>query len=306
MDTFSEPYTRQEDASSLEDVRAAVSQLEYAQRAKGVALSGRIVHVVHYLPVISAITNKSGSSLLSPPVTPEPRVSPSSMDYPERRPLSTEPVWTLGPRSGHAAMISGIRSLSTTHEQVIIGWTGDIETGVEGQTIPTDSLTDTDKKALEDSLELYKNNEHEEGSKPIIYKAVWLKDRIAHAHYEGYCKQSESSLSLFMRATGILICHDSKPSGLYFTICSGKMLRQNVPPMTRIGRPMSSPTQLLRKLFSLCTAPVTLSGFTTTTCCLFQGFSVSWCQTLTLASLRILRFPVLKYFGVYRVGASMQ
>ncbi|KAF8499502.1 glycosyltransferase family 20 protein [Gautieria morchelliformis] len=190
MDTFSEPYTRQEDASSLEDVRATVSHLEYAQGAKGVALSGRIVHVVHYLPVVSAITNKSGSSLLSPPVTPEPRVSPPSVDSPERRPLSTEPLWTLGPRSGHAAMISGIRSLSTTHEQVIIGWTGDIETGMEGQTIPTDSLTDTDKKALEDSLHQYKNNEHEEGSKPIIYKAVWLKDRIAHAHYEGYCKQT--------------------------------------------------------------------------------------------------------------------
>ena len=30
-------------------------------------------------------------------------------------------------RQGHTAMISGIRSLSATHEQIIIGWTGDIE-----------------------------------------------------------------------------------------------------------------------------------------------------------------------------------
>ncbi|RDB27027.1 Alpha,alpha-trehalose-phosphate synthase [UDP-forming] A [Hypsizygus marmoreus] len=36
------------------------------------------------------------------------------------------PAWTLAPRYGHAAMISGIESLSSTHEQLIIGWTGDI------------------------------------------------------------------------------------------------------------------------------------------------------------------------------------
>ena len=44
-------------------------------------------------------------------------------------------------------MISGIRSLLATHEQVIIGWTGDIEIGMEGHTIPTDYLTDTDRKS---------------------------------------------------------------------------------------------------------------------------------------------------------------
>jgi trehalose 6-phosphate synthase/phosphatase len=193
MDTFSEPYTRLEDASSLEDVRAAVSQLEHAHSAKGVALSGRIVHVVHYLPVVSTFTNNSCSLLLSPPVTPEPRVSPPSMDASENGSVSTEPLWTLGTRSGHAAMISGIRSLSTTHEQVIVGWTGDIELGADGQTIPTDSLTDADRKALEDALQRYQSSEQEEGSKLMSYKAVWLKDKIAHAHYEGYCKQSESS-----------------------------------------------------------------------------------------------------------------
>lgn len=193
MDTFSEPYTRQEDASSLEDVRATVSQLEQAHVAKGVALSGRIIHVVHYLPVVSTFTSKSGSLLLSPPVTPEPRASPLCMGSRDKHPFSIEPQWTLGHRSGHSAMISGIRSLSATHEQVIVGWTGDIEIGTEGQTIPTDTLSDVDKQVLEETLEQYQSCEQDEGSKPLVYKAVWLPDKIAHAHYERYCKQSESS-----------------------------------------------------------------------------------------------------------------
>lgn len=193
MDTFCEPYTRQEDANSLEDVRAAVSQLEQAHITNGEPLSGRIVHVIHYLPVVSAITNKSGSLLLSPPATPERIPSPPSINPLERTvPVSAETLWSLGPRSGHSAMISGIKSLSATHEQVIIGWTGDIEIGTDGQTIPTDSLNDADRIALEDALEHYKINEQEEGAKPTTYKAVWLKDKIAHAHYEGYCKQSAS------------------------------------------------------------------------------------------------------------------
>ncbi|KAF8591323.1 glycosyltransferase family 20 protein [Ramaria rubella] len=188
MDTFSEPYTRQEDASSLEDVRAAVHQLEQAQMAKGVTLSGRIIHVVHYLPIISTL-NKTGSLLPSPPVTPPPS-TPPSLDIPGSLPLPTSPLWTLGPRSSHDAMVSGIRSLSSSHEQVLVGWTGDIEVGTEGQTVPTDSLTDADKAALEDALSQYKGNELEEGCKPPVYKPVWLKDKIAHEHYEGYCKHT--------------------------------------------------------------------------------------------------------------------
>lgn len=298
MDTFSEPYTRLEDASSLQDVRAAVSQLEQAHGAKGVALSGRIVHVVHYLPVVSTFTNQSGSSLLSPPVTPEPRPSPADMDTPESLPEPMKPLWTLGPRSGHAAMISGIRSLSSTHEQVIVGWTGDIEVGIDGQTIPTDSLTDTDRKTLEDALKQYQSSEHEEGAKSMIYKAVWLKDKIAHAHYEGYCKQSESSLT----PRGIHITGKTfKLFGLYFTISSGKMSRQNVHPTTQTGRPMSSPTQLLRKLYYLCASLVILSGSMITTFYLSQKFSVRWFPMLTLDSLRIPLSLALKYSAVYPV-----
>jgi hypothetical protein len=40
---------------------------------------------------------------------------------------SSSPRWSLSGRQGHTAMTSGIRSLSATHEQFIIGWTGDIE-----------------------------------------------------------------------------------------------------------------------------------------------------------------------------------
>ena len=194
MDIFSEPYTRKEDASSLDDVRAAVRQLELTHKAQGIALSGRIIHVVHYLPIISTLTNKSGSALLSPPHTPEPRPPPSNRNPPAVPPLSTDPLWTLGPRSGHTALISGINSLSATHPQVVVGWTGDIEVGTEHHTIPTDSLSDAHKEALEQAFSEYRSNEQEECSNPVVYKPVWLKDKTAHEHYEGYCKHSESPL----------------------------------------------------------------------------------------------------------------
>ena len=35
--------------------------------------------------------------------------------------------WSLSVRQGHSAMTSGIRSLSTTYEQFVIGWVGDVE-----------------------------------------------------------------------------------------------------------------------------------------------------------------------------------
>jgi len=52
-------------------------------------------------------------------------------------------------------MISGIRSLSTTHEQLIIGWTGDIETGTPGERVPTSSISQEDKDSLKDALAIY-------------------------------------------------------------------------------------------------------------------------------------------------------
>ncbi len=64
------------------------------------------------------------SGVLSPPRTPEFKESESLT-------LSStggnsDVKWKLQARRGHTAMISGMRSLSSTHEQIVIAWTGDI------------------------------------------------------------------------------------------------------------------------------------------------------------------------------------
>lgn len=125
MDSFSEPYTRQGDDISIDQVRANIRLLEDQHRASGIPLSGRVLHVCHYLPVAATLNTRAG--VPSPPPTP-----PADDADPLRKgSAASAPVWTLAPRYGHAAMISGIRSLSSTHEQVIVGWTGDIHVSIE-------------------------------------------------------------------------------------------------------------------------------------------------------------------------------
>ncbi|KAJ3000118.1 hypothetical protein NUW54_g6836 [Trametes sanguinea] len=111
-------------------------------------------------------------------------------------------------RYGHSAMVSGIDSLATTHEQIVIGWTGDIQassaaqppvatavssdpSGLPTSKVATSSLTEEDKKELETMLEEYKSRDEPENGKKIHYVPVWLDDKDAHGHYDGYCKQSE-------------------------------------------------------------------------------------------------------------------
>ena len=107
-------------------------------------------------------------------------------------------------------MVSGIDSLAATHEQLLVGWTGDIESAsqavpplaaqnVSGPSdqpvnkVPSASLTDADKKELEEALESYRSRDEVEDGKKIHYVPVFLDDKDAHGHYDGYCKTSESS-----------------------------------------------------------------------------------------------------------------
>jgi len=94
-------------------------------------------------------------------------------------------------------MISGIRSLSHTHEQIILAWTGDIESGPIASTqrnpVPFTTLSEDDKTGLEAELSNYKSViDVGEGKKKMHYVPVFLDDKIAHGHYEGYCKTSTS------------------------------------------------------------------------------------------------------------------
>ena len=217
MDSFAEPSnsrSRLDLQLSLEEVNAQVDALKREYAAKGIELSGRIIHVTHYLPLTATLT-PSRSGVLSPPLTPPVKPSdvdpssPTTADSPSfnqdsqtqattatesgiigsESPSLVSSRWTIGPRWGHSAMFSGIHSLGATNEQVIIGWTGDLYRGSatsdESIKIPTPSVSDEDKKALEETIGRYKP---EEGS--AKYVPVFLDDEVAHGHYDGYCKTS--------------------------------------------------------------------------------------------------------------------
>ncbi|CAE6386385.1 hypothetical protein RSOLAG1IB_02540 [Rhizoctonia solani AG-1 IB] len=187
---------------SLEDIRAAIANIEADYRAKGVTLSGRIVHACHYLPIVSRLNTGETprverGGLATPPRTPDflPRspepdvVSPGpSLDGALLdQEKSAPPRWVLAPRRGHSTMTSGIRSLSTTHEQLIVGWTGEFRSVATDEKISTSSVADSDRALLEAEIEAYKPSDAENPDK-ITYKPVWLDDAISAGHYEGYCK----------------------------------------------------------------------------------------------------------------------
>lgn len=69
--SFPTKYSVPVETDTLTDARAAVARLEAEHRARGVHLSGKIIHVVHYLPVVSTLRTKADDPLISPPKTPE-------------------------------------------------------------------------------------------------------------------------------------------------------------------------------------------------------------------------------------------
>jgi trehalose 6-phosphate synthase/phosphatase len=205
MDSFSEPYTREGDDVSLDRVHAKIRQLEEEHRKNGIALSGRIIHVVHSLPLTA--TYEGSKQRPGAPPTPPLEAEDAVKETPAK---STSP-WTLQPRFGHAAMISGIMSLSATNEQVIVGWTGDIlapsaatntgTTNTSADRIPSSSFSQEDKKALEAEIRDFQpaDSDHDMERTPgkTTYVPVWLDDKVAHGHYDGYCKQSTRSWFLY-------------------------------------------------------------------------------------------------------------
>ncbi|KAF8727564.1 hypothetical protein AX14_007273, partial [Amanita brunnescens Koide BX004] len=184
MDTFAEPYTREGDDIHIDKVKEQIALLEQHHRANGLPLSGRVIHVCHYLPITATLNTSPG--VLSPPATPQVRPADASAAD-----EVSSAVWTLGPRYGHAAMISGIRSLSPTHEQLIVGWTGDIQSATPADKISADAVSAPDRAALEQALLAYQPREAEgEDDGRTQYVPVWLDDKVGHGHYDGYCKQT--------------------------------------------------------------------------------------------------------------------
>ncbi|WVW83110.1 trehalose-phosphatase [Kwoniella bestiolae CBS 10118] len=110
---------------SLEDIKAQVSRLEAAHKQKGLPLSGRIIHVMHHLPVeivrIVPAESLEAGGMLSPPMTPE--FKPEDV---EAKVESADAKWRIHARTAHPALVSGIKSLSDTHDQILVAWTGEV------------------------------------------------------------------------------------------------------------------------------------------------------------------------------------
>ncbi|KAF9479323.1 trehalose-6-phosphate phosphatase [Pholiota conissans] len=217
MESFAEPYTRLGDDISIEQVRTNIAELEEEHRKAGIPLSGRIIHVCHYLPILATLVQKQPPikdiGVLSPPATPpsKPAEVPPSENDDARSPTSddespsqdfakddskfaseSQSPWSLTPRHGHAAMISGIRSLSATHEQLIVGWTGDIVSSPTDK-LSVDSVSPQQRVEFEAALKAYHPKESDpddERDTKTKYVPVWLDDKVAHGHYDGYCKQT--------------------------------------------------------------------------------------------------------------------
>lgn len=166
----------------------------------------------HYLPVVATLNTPSSAPLAEaaapPPDTltePAPpsltsklasAVSDAAASVASTlTPSAAQNKWTLSARRGHTAMVSGIKSLSSTHQQLVIGWTGPVSlTPAEGGGDAADTDEETlagaqDIAALEGELEAFDAREGEGRVKNV---PVWLDKDVAKGHYEGYCKTSAS------------------------------------------------------------------------------------------------------------------
>lgn len=184
---------------SIDVLRDQIRKAESDYAAKDIPLSGRIIHVSHYLPIVASLNHHHPSPTVgvpTPPRTPD-RLSPPALDgsSSEQSTTATNETevppsdrWSLAPRRGHTAMHSGIHSLSATHEQIMVGWTGEIKvaaptstatatpgtsvtspttveqppaapsaSSLNPPTIPVASISTVDRAALDDAIKSYRD-----------------------------------------------------------------------------------------------------------------------------------------------------
>jgi trehalose 6-phosphate synthase/phosphatase len=207
MDSFSEHFPPAQ--VPLEDIRKHVLQQQADLTAKGIKLSGRCLHICHYLPVVASLARStSKSNLPSPPQTPptkpvivdghpvQPEVEPTPL--PKAGDPTASSKWSLSARHGHHSTI--VRSFEIPSEQLIIGWTGDIQNANQPDaTVPLSNVSEEDRLALEKSLQTYHPHEADpDDERKLNYVPVWVDEKEAHGHYEGYCKESTSYSPTFL------------------------------------------------------------------------------------------------------------
>ena len=59
-------------------------------------------------------------------------------------------------------------------------------------TVPVDTISADDRASFQDALDGYiPDSDDEQEVKEAKYVPVWLDDKVAHGHYDRYCKQSK-------------------------------------------------------------------------------------------------------------------
>ncbi|KAK0557107.1 hypothetical protein OC846_000754 [Tilletia horrida] len=132
---------------TLAQLRSAIGSLteDYNAKHPNAQLSGRIIHVSHFLPfhvnLLAAPPQPRGPGPFHQADTTGNEASDSAVaedseeatvqgtadpSHSQAAPSSHNRKWSLNPRRGHTALNSGIRSLSEAHEQVFVGWLGDL------------------------------------------------------------------------------------------------------------------------------------------------------------------------------------
>jgi trehalose 6-phosphate synthase/phosphatase len=195
-------------------------------------------------------------------------------------------------------MISGIRSLSTTHEQIIVGWTGDIHFTEPQEKVPVDIVSKEDRVAYEDALKNWTPKESDpDDDKKTTYVPVWLDDKVAHGHYDGYCKESKfkkkrfsgfslsrSDMFLFDTCVLFFFFFFCQFCGRCSITCSGRMLLPSMTQLINITRITNVPMLPFLNVLRRSINPETLFGYTITTC--------YWCRGKAFHLWRRLLMPM--------------
>ena len=100
------------------------------------------------------------------------------------------PHWVLKPRRVHAALNSGVKSLSQQSRVVLIGWLGDVY-NVSGDKVGSGTLSTQQREELQagfDDIAAATESKHQDDLPGISCVPVWMDDATASGHYNGYCK----------------------------------------------------------------------------------------------------------------------
>jgi trehalose 6-phosphate synthase/phosphatase len=185
-------------------------------------------------------------------------------------------------------MVSGMKSLSETHEQIVVAWTGDVLLQTNPQPTPPPSFmakfvpaqanegsdltpsaptlasksdekplmvfpgefTDEEKQELNEELLKFGEieSQQDENGSKLSYVPVFLPNDVSKGHYEGFCKKSESQAKY---------CADQQHSGHCSTTSYGSTLPPLYPPPTHCGHITTRPTRSLLPRSQRCTGQET-------------------------------------------------